>query len=170
MENCPFTNNPCPNPKDMQVIKTENGLEINCEACQVCGPSYFLLHKLKCQLQSELNIFKIQDASELRKYVCKSCGMSLTEITSQPFIGCANCYDAHRLIVSQMLDRCQKSLKHIGKKPKNLEINYISKNVKEQIEILEQKIIKAVKVENYEIAAMLKKKIEELKKGASDAK
>jgi len=166
MDNCPFTNNPCPNPKNMQVPKLENNIEINCDACQVCGPSYFLI----CQLKNNLNMFILQDASKLQKYICKFCGTSLTEIASKHFFGCPDCYDAHKTIALQIFSRCQKSCKHVGKMPKNFEDHYFLENIKEQIQILEEKIVKAVKVENYEIAAMLKNKIEELKKEIKDAK
>ena len=167
MENCPFTNNPCPNPKDMQVSKTENGIKITCEACQVCGPSYLLIHQLKSHFKDKFEIFTLQDASKFKKFICKSCGTSIADIAGKAFFGCPDCYTAHKAFALQIFDRCQKSCRHKGKIPKHWEEQYLSKNLKAQIQMLEAKITNAVKVENYEIAAILKKKIDELKKGGT---
>lgn len=82
-------------------------------------------------------------------------------------LGCPECYDTFKEELRPVIHRCQNGgTHHIGKRPSNYEKLIEAKeqklDVEEQIRLLRLKMAKAVEVENYEVAGVLKKKIEEL--------
>ena len=73
-------------------------------------------------------------------------------------MGCDKCYDTFKDTILNLLLRCQISLKHIGKKPKNFKLSDAS-----EIENLNIELQEAIKIEDYEKAACLKEKINLIK-------
>lgn len=107
---------------------------------------------------------------------CPQCGTTAADISK---FGCANCYyhfndcqlNFEHTLSSDIIARSQMgNNKHIGKIPKKWQED--QKKIQEQkeatldkeerIKNFELKMAKAIKVENYEVAGILKKKIEEL--------
>lgn len=104
---------------------------------------------------------------------CPGCGISEQEILNHGRLGCAVCYDHFKKLIDQIIVKCQDGeTMHVGKVPKHFQDNPSKSdlnfphtiNASEKIKILESKMQKAIEVENYEIAHMLKLKIQELKK------
>ena len=103
---------------------------------------------------------------------CPGCGTTPEDIMDTAKFGCSQCYDYYSSSIDHVLERCQEgSKKHVGKIPKKFseqeEKRRIKKDatldIKAQIKNLETKMANAVKVENYEVAQVLKFKIEVLK-------
>jgi protein-arginine kinase activator protein McsA len=64
-----------------------------------------------------------------------------------------------------MFQKCQTGISHVGKRPEGGAIE-ASMDFDSQISMLRKKIDKAVAVENYEVASVLKKKIQDLMRTA----
>lgn len=101
---------------------------------------------------------------------CPNCGMTSAEIVKTGRFGCPTCYTHYQTAVHNVVLRCQADVKHVGKVPKRWAAEREQRrleeeaalDVAEKIRNLKGKMAKAVEVENYEVAAILKKKIEEL--------
>lgn len=112
---------------------------------------------------------------------CPDCGTTVDDIIKTGRFGCAKCYNYFQQEVSMILPRCQAGPRHVGKVPKRWKeeqdklraekakeqeqqraVAEEAMDVAERIRLLKLKMAKAVEVENYEVAGVLKKKIEEL--------
>ena len=80
---------------------------------------------------------------------CPSCGMSKEELISFCKMGCPDCY-SHFSESSLILNSIQDSKVHLGKRISN------------ELENLKKEMEEAVAVENYELAAEIKKKVDAL--------
>jgi protein arginine kinase activator len=165
MDNCPFTNKPCPHPKDIEIT-TKNGTEVqHLHLCQICGVSELAKSQLQTELKSLVGmLFNLLDKEPRQEVKCPSCGATEKDIIKESMFGCASCYVVHRSFATNILSRCQDDTKHVGKTPDNIE-GFTADDITAHITNLEGKIKKAVELENYEIAAILKKKLDEIKKG-----
>jgi protein-arginine kinase activator protein McsA len=91
--------------------------------------------------------------------------------------GCASCYEYYEKTFDEyyeetfdkIIKRCQNgATKHVGKSPKNLPHRkeaelFAAEDLDGKIKMLRSKMEKAIELENYEVAGVLKKRIEELK-------
>lgn len=147
MDYCPITNTPCSNCKTYQITDIQNGEIIQIEICEKCA-----IYNCKS--------FNINDSiliQKKRSQTCKGCNSNYSDLLEKSRIGCEHCYDTFCENILELLQRCQVSNKHIGKKPK------INNNIcNQQIDLLKQKMQIAVDSENYEEAAILKEKIKKL--------
>ncbi len=95
------------------------------------------------------------------KKACPKCGLTSKDFSKEGKLGCAFCYEYFYTKLLDIVESCHDGAnQHYGKIPKNYEYQ---KNIEEQILNFEQKMKNAISVENYEIAGILKQKIEELK-------
>lgn len=156
MDSCPISGKHCGEPKNCDSKISSNKVcqvcEVLCEWNQLISEHYTLLNSLK----------KINLAA------CPKCGITPDQIKKIGRLGCSNCYIYYSISLETLIKKSQNNqTEHVGKIPKNkfkhqqrkahnLEINA-------EINRLEEKIKKAVLVENYEAAHDLKKQIEKLK-------
>ena len=166
MENCPFTNKPCPHPKDIQITTKQGGEMQQLSLCQLCGAQQLAHAQIKSELKSLVGmLFNLLDGEPPKEQIkCTGCGATAESIIKSSRFGCPACYITHRKLATTIFSRCQDGIKHIGKRPETLG-EFTTDDITAKIANLENKIRKAVEVENYEVAAVLKKKIEEIKKG-----
>lgn len=147
MDHCPITNTPCSNCKAYQITDVQKGEIIQIQICEKCA-----IYNYKS--------FHINDSILIQKknlQICKGCNSSYSDLLEKSRIGCEHCYDTFCENILELLQRCQVSNKHIGKKPKKY------KNIcNQQIDSLKQKMKIAVDSENYEEAAILKENIKKL--------
>lgn len=180
---CPFTKLPCQNPKNIQVTDLKDGKFAECNhVCQFC----INVDKNKCNLdepikkaevpEEVLNLLKIissafSKATESLIFqpvksnvsICPKCGMTSLQFAQQGRYGCENCYDCFRPLTEHILQHCQEgALTHVGKIPKSYSDSENILLLKDKIKSLEAKMQKAIEIENYEIAGVLKNKIKEL--------
>ena len=107
-----------------------------------------------------------ENQKSLSKKACPKCGLTSKDFSKEGKLGCAFCYEYFYTKLLDILESCHDGRnQHYGKIPinhKKEKIEY-QKNIEEEILNLEQKMKNAISVENYEIAGILKQKIEELK-------
>lgn len=144
---CPFSKEPCNNPKYFHVDDLINGEIHQLDLCASC----FLEHYKILGPEQQLNSI-ISSILELNKSC--SCGLSLLELSKNKRFGCKNCYSFFKNELNIFLKICQDKPIHCGKKPFNEKL--------EEIDALKEKMKKAIEVENYEIAGILRDKIKEL--------
>ena len=90
---------------------------------------------------------------------CKNCGMSFDEFGKTGRLGCPVCYQSLGRALLPLIKRVQRSTAHVGKKPAK-----ISGSVKRTIELrnLEDRLRKAIQLEEFEEAAKLRDQIKKL--------
>ena len=93
---------------------------------------------------------------------CKGCGFTLEDFRKVGRLGCPDCYRAFSGEISQRLPSMHKGLSHTGYIPEGLvkqqALRYELSNLTTQLE-------SAVSEENYEEAAKIRDRMEELEKG-----
>lgn len=105
-----------------------------------------------------------------QKPPCPSCGSTLADISNTKKLGCPICYEHFSQELHAVLNSVQHKIEHVGKVPKKwaedqakrIEQHEKEADLHEKIRLLKVKQAKAIKVENYEVAGILKIKIEEL--------
>jgi protein arginine kinase activator len=164
MENCPISGKPCDNARTTQITDLKDGKITTINVCKDCvsqctpevpaiPPEFLSL--MKAILKSPC----LAPPTISNHPPCPKCGHTTADIVSTGKFGCPTCYTHFQSGTSSILARCQMgATQHIGKRPKN----EIALDKEEQIKNLKLKMARAIEVENYEVAGVLKKKIEEL--------
>lgn len=157
MENCPMDDHPCSNLKKIQLLNPITGEQQDVMACEVCCTGKI----------SADGILKLVDDYLSRNLTtrCPSCGWSADDIMRRTRFGCPSCYGTFKSLSVKMFQKCQTGISHVGKRPEGGAIE-ASMDFDSQISMLRKKIDKAVAVENYEVASVLKKKIQDLMRTA----
>jgi len=92
------------------------------------------------------------------KIECPSCGHTPEDIMASGKIGCSKCYEYYKKDLLPLIEKCQTgATKHVGKVPKNLHPESLSK--------LENELKAAITKEDYEKAAALRDEIKKLQSG-----
>lgn len=164
MDFCPFSKTPCSLPKIYHVTDIFGKEVVQMHLCQKC-----FLNQYSIATQENIANFiaaVIKEKERIFAKKCSQCNSSLGDINKSGRLGCPGCYDSFQEELLPVLQRCQGgNLVHIGKKPhdyKIIEAKEEKLDIKERIRLLKLKMANAIEVENYEIAGVLKKKIEEL--------
>jgi protein arginine kinase activator len=160
MDICPFSGQPCPHPKIAHATEiTDQIVQLN--MCKICYGQYLK----KSIAPPEQLVAAFIESTFHNKPVpivpaerC-SCGATFQDIVKTGRIGCDACYDTFKQELKKIVLKCQQADKHQGKIPKNKSLN---SSIQEQIQALKIKMARAVEVENYEVAGVLKNKIIEL--------
>lgn len=194
MDICPFTKQPCGQPKTMHVTELKDGSFTELHLCQKCADQYMNESQPPPQepekptppsvggLLGLLALMFLGSAAAKRRAAdrqapnqdvkCPGCGCTVDDIVKTGRFGCPQCYEYYKGPIQNLLIRSQAgAVKHVGKKPKGFDEAQEKRrleqeaalDVQDQIKNLEAKMANAVKVENYEVAGVLKKKIEELR-------
>lgn len=99
------------------------------------------------------------EMQEPKEIVCDVCGMSYEDFKNTGKLGCSNCYRIFEERLKPILNRLHGNVEHVGRIP-----DRISDNIKTDKEIgdLKEQLSKAIRNEEYEIAAQLRDKIKVL--------
>jgi protein arginine kinase activator len=97
--------------------------------------------------------------------VCEKCGTSAIDFEKKHKVGCGSCYKFLKSAIHLQNWQAARNLKHVGRTPFNVDVEQVSfdPNV-EDVELLEEKLCISIIAEDYEEAALLRDKIETLKK------
>ena len=115
---------------------------------------------------------------------CTNCGEEYDNFIKTGLLGCADCYDMFEDKIDQVLKNMQGSIKHVGRKPLNIEekmkntgenkANVNSQNSKaekdkkvsqvDELESLKRELNVAIQEERYEDAAKIRDKIKDIEK------
>lgn len=104
--------------------------------------------------ESEREAEKLKDEKR-----CPQCSTSYSDFKSGGRLGCDSCYETFREELRTMLEKMNKSSKHIGKVPSRLKED-VKKRLSE--DRLKREMEAAVKKEDFEHAAELRDKIKKL--------
>lgn len=91
--------------------------------------------------------------------VCKTCGTTLSEVQSRGKLGCSDCYTVFRDFLLRPLKEIHGNCTHTGKIPKRAGRGIQKENT---IDKLKEDLSRAVLEQNFEKAAELRDKINEL--------
>ena len=94
---------------------------------------------------------------------CEKCGNTFNDIVNSGKIGCADCYTTFYDKLLPNLQRIHGKTRHEGKNPTIIKAEVT--NSANQIEDLEEQLRIAIERQNFEKAAQLRDKINELKEG-----
>ena len=95
------------------------------------------------------------------KLKCSKCGLTYEDFKKVGRLGCGECYNAFKEALVPLLKRIHGSTQHYGKSPKKAAKMVKAKN---ELEMLKEKLQKAIQKEDFEEAAKLRDKIRELEK------
>ena len=141
-----------------------NDKVVEMHICQVCA-------KIKAnQLNKHLNISGFlgsladvvgglpQERGLLR---CPSCGLNYEDFKKTGRLGCGKCYETFHRFLLPLLKKIHSSINHNGKVPTCLEKKVTSQS---KIDGLNQRLRRAIQLEEYEEAAKLRDQIKVLEK------
>jgi protein arginine kinase activator len=147
----------------VHCVEMANGKSVGRHLCYECFKSFNKASSddtfiLSTELFKELlNDLKIIHNEEINKIKCPHCGITWEQIKKTGRFGCAYDYELFKADIAKMLKQHHGSISHIGKFPIN------NKKMRDAtIGRLDQEMKEAVKVENYEKAAELRDKINQL--------
>ena len=111
----------------------------------------------------------------MQNVVCPTCGTTYEEFIENSRFGCADCYHVFDLLIGEQIKKLQESAVHTGKQPK-LQAksrvsspNFVGKTMEfsgeEEIKQLEVKLKEALRMEEYEEAAVCRDKLKILREG-----
>jgi len=187
---CPYSKQPCDEKKVLHITELKDGSYTDLHMCEKCAAKYTggpieseiklepeklsglggLLGLLSLLMLGTVASKKREAARSSTK--CPGCGTTPEDIAKTGKFGCVKCYEHYHASIEHILQKCQNgATKHIGKVPKRFPeeqekrrlVEEAALNIRDQIKNLEDKMAKAVKVENYEVAGVLKLKIQELR-------
>ncbi len=173
---------------NIQYTEIVNGMKTEHHFCSQCareldfGPysaifdSEFPLGKL---LSGLLGVGETTEEEKGIRVVCPNCGLSYEEFVKNSRFGCPDCYGVFDLLISDKIKQLQGSESHKGKRPAGAasvkEKNDVTENrqvpepersaadVQEEIRLLDARLKKAVRTEDYETAAQCRDKIKLLR-------
>ena len=137
--------------------------------CEKCGFEYVknsenseMTHISKIDTPQQLLslINQMGKIDQSTKLPCSRCGLTCKEFHIQGRFGCPNCYDHFREEFETLVVPWHQANEHIGKRPKN--IKRPEETAEDKIKTLKLQLAKASEIENYELAAILKKKLTNL--------
>ncbi len=109
----------------------------------------------------------LQDDDELASTAnCSNCEAELTDFLSSGRFGCADCYSSFAEDIEPLIKRIHGSDRHAGKGSSLTTSSALPEN--QQLQLLEKQLEKAVALEDYEEAALLRDEIFKLKEQDSD--
>ncbi len=93
---------------------------------------------------------------------CKNCGLNYDDFRKFGRLGCGECYSSFKSYLSTLLKKIHGSNHHLGKSP--IRTPQMERTKIEELQDLKTKLMKAIEMEDFEVAAQLRDKIRELDK------
>lgn len=165
MSKCPLTGQDCPHHRCIHVTDVANYQTVGeMHLCTLCGGPY-LAQQGGPEFNTEaLQVFELinsaikgneQPGGVKVPSGCSFCGHTIQDIGMTGKLGCPNCYNFYKQELMPLIEKCQSSIKHVGKVPKQNKFNEIAG--------LEAELKKAVAEEDYAKAAQLRDAIKKLR-------
>ena len=106
------------------------------------------------------------------KHKCSHCGLTYDDFKRIGRLGCGECYKVFRTSLAPLLKRIHGATQHLGKSPSPQALDELKTNSKhtQELEQAKQDLAKAVKNEEFEVAAALRDKIKFLEKKVKGTK
>jgi protein arginine kinase activator len=158
------------NPASVHVEEILNNVKYEYNLCAKCAQGFNTDHSFDHFFKNFLEaMFAFQaepsagsDLFNAGEAACQTCGLTYSQFTQTSRFGCADCYDSFRPQIETVLKNIQGSNRHEGKYPnKNSSALFLQKQLAEMKTALK----KAIEVEDFEQAAILRDKIKEIQAG-----
>ena len=130
-----------------------NGVMEEHHLCEVCASG------IQKDLHEQFPLHKLFEGIDVDTK-CPNCGLSYEKFRSTGKLGCSRCYDAFGKELENVIRGIHGHTKHNGKIPKR---GYSMIRHQEDIEYLDKELHEAVKLEEYERAAVLRDEIKRIK-------
>ena len=168
MSVCPVTGKPCNKARVYKITELTNGKVESLELCLDCAASYLKKDKSKKvkELPSHLKIMDLLQHLGITNHSsenpCPKCGSTFNDLMESQKVGCANCYDHFNQELNLIIKVAQKgATQHTGKVIKNQSSN--THTIESYCEQRQQAMDKAVKIENYKKAAIVRDELQAFK-------
>ena len=136
-------------------------LEIHlCEGCAEQKGADFKTHFDFNKLLASLGDFGAELKPEkMMKLICKECSLSYEDFGRTGRLGCAYCYQSFEKLLTPLIKRVQRDIRHVGKVPQKAPVE-----VKRTLELreLHEQLRKSIQSETFEEAARIRDRIQEL--------
>ena len=133
-----------------------------CESCSkengVTDPTGFALADLL------LGLGAAQEIEKGSGQKCPACGFTQADFKKTGRLGCPQCYETFAEALGSLLKAMHKGVRHMGKIPSR---QMRSLRLDQQLKSLQKDLQRAVKEENYEMAARLRDEIKKLEMAAA---
>ncbi len=96
---------------------------------------------------------------------CPKCGMTLREFRTKGRFGCSHDYEVFKNHLDGLLEKIHGATRHVGKSPGSPHQKQAQRMQERKLENLRTQLERAVQKEDYEEAARLRDKIQEMEKG-----
>lgn len=140
----------------IHITEIEKGTFKEFHICQQCAENSEVNKTSEGFIQFTVGPFP----KELTRLKCNFCGSSLLDLSKKRLLGCANDYDIFRKLIVPIVEKIHSAKKHNGKKP--ISLGGKIHNTLQQIKELEIQLKECIKKEEYEKAAKIRDKINEL--------
>lgn len=150
------------NKANLHFTKVINGKKEELNLCDKCAlenqelgfDNPFSIHKLFTGFFN--NIDEVNIGDDIR---CSNCNLSFNQFKRVGKLGCSSCYDEFKEYLNPIIKGVQGHLKHRGKIPKRIDSNI---SLKREVEVLNEKLVEAVKKEDFEEAVLLRDRIKQI--------
>lgn len=148
-------------------IKKINGVTTEKHLCSECQKKHgsSLMQEGLIKMSGFGNLFgglsDFFDEPRLGKreeYICSACGTTGDEFLNTGFVGCSECYKEFAPIIMPVIRRMQGDVSHVGKVPLGVE-----NSVSAEYERLKKELEKAIELEEYEQASIIRDRMRQLK-------
>lgn len=154
----------------IHLTEIHNGKRKETHLCPVCAEEEGLAVKNQVPLNELLSTLlaaqtQTQDPQAVdpqlaTDLICESCGTSFEQFRKEASLGCPADYEAFEKPLKLILEHAHNgNTEHVGKVPSSLPTD---QQAQYQLVQLRKKLDEAVRTENYELAADIKNKIEQL--------
>lgn len=140
------------------------------DMCEICGARY--LDSLKLVKPETKKIIELTTTKDLLNFmsgyssVIKSsnkppceCGLTVEEFDKCGRFGCTKCYDHFKEELEELVFPYHGASQHVGKKPKRYMQELLANDPVEKEKVLKLKLAKAIELEDYESAKLLKEEL-----------
>jgi protein arginine kinase activator len=157
MKNC----SRCLKPATLHITEIRHGEVQELHLCESCAQQYLAAPEPVSDAGEELagKLGDVEDSDALDSLVCPNCEITFKEFRSQGRLGCPHDYIAFEKELMPLLENIHGETQHVGKYPKRAP--EASQRQYELIKLRSQ-LRSAVEEENYEQAARLRDRIQEI--------
>jgi len=134
-----------------------------CEKCAekkgITVKAHFSITDLLASLTESAG--KSRGGSQFAQMVCPGCGLTFGEFQRKGRFGCAEEYEAFREAIVPLVEKIHGAVQHVGKIPRRAD-----EDVEQKAKVLDlqQRLKRAVELEDYEQAARIRDEIQGLRK------
>ncbi len=128
-----------------------NGKKSSLNICSQCAAGESLFDNFG-------SLLSFGTRAETGTTICPVCGMTLAEFTRKGRMGCGKCYDVFRRQAKTMLQKIHGTSLHTTQNAQET-TKENAPTEKTELDILKEKLAKAISEENYEQAAVLRDQI-----------